>query len=131
MNGQSSEESQFDGYYESLKLHIEHMKFIKYDLDTIYIRKEDYLGDYSGMIDNVKIEMIGNEKIHKRTKKKKTIIVYRIKPISFEDSQPIIHVEEYDISRMDDHYYLVVNNRSVTGIFYDCEKNKYYGKLIR
>lgn len=131
MNGQFSEKSEFDGYYESLKLHIGYMKLIKYDLDTIYLRSEDYLGDYSGMIDSVKVEMIDNEEIHQRTRREKTIVVYQIKQVSFENSLPIIHVDEYNISRKDNHYYLVANNRSVTGVFYDCEKNRYYGKLIR
>ncbi|MGK0307934.1 MAG: hypothetical protein ACI8RP_000890 [Urechidicola sp.] len=97
----------------------------------IYIRKEDYLVDYYGMIDSVKIEMIDNEEIHQRTGKEKTIIVYQIKQVSFENSLPIIHVDKYDISRKDNHYYLIANNGSVTGIFYDCTESKYYGKLIR
>jgi hypothetical protein len=32
VNGQFTAKSEFDGYYESLKLHIKYMKLIKYDL---------------------------------------------------------------------------------------------------
>ena len=130
-NGQSSEKSEFDGYYESLKLHIEYMELIKYNLDTIYIRKEKYLNDYSGKINSVQVKMIDNEEIHKRTRRENSIIVYQIKEVSFENAVPIIHVDEYDISRKNQQYHLVANNRSVTGIFYDCNNNKYYGELIR
>lgn len=129
VSAQKSVDFKNDGYYESLRLDILSMpQLIKED--TLYVRKDSHLKDYSGLIEGTLIIMLDNEAIYEKTKKNKPLIMRVIHPIEYENVTSHIVVSTFGVKRKKRKYQLVNSGFSKIKVEYDCDQNKYIYSII-
>lgn len=84
-------------YYQSLKLHIEHLnKYRDKTIDTFFVEKDSYsTTNLPNIIGGKKIKIIDSEEICERTKKNKWISLISIRPARWDNGKLVIHVIDY------------------------------------
>ena len=50
-----------DGYFQALKIHLDYLNQIQFNDKVIFIREEEYIGEYSGKLNGFDIVMIDNK----------------------------------------------------------------------
>jgi hypothetical protein len=120
-----------DGYYESLKLHIEHMQGITPNLDTLLVLERNYLPDFPRSVEGVSIRMVDPNYIFEKTKRRKHISIINIGALEFEQEKPVIYVVEFDVHRKRKHYTWENVYRSKIALEYDCAKGRFEYSILR
>ncbi len=114
-----------DPYYKALELRTEYFKKYNIDVDTIYVTKETYLNDYTGLLNDFYIKMVDESIIYDKTRKQKSFFVQFINPINFEEGSSVIYVTEFAITRKRKKYLRINDSGTIVSFAYDCEKGSY------
>ncbi len=119
-----------DGYFQALKIHLDYLNQIQFTEKVIFIREEEYIGEYSGKLNGFDIVMIDNKEIFRKTRNKKSIKVLQIKELVFKDGNLETSVLIYEISRKKNDYKIIEMVKSQISVTYDCLDNQFYYKII-
>lgn len=129
VSAQKSVDLKNDGYYESLRLDILSMpQSIK--ADTLYVRKDSHLKDYSGLLEGTLIIMLDSKAIYEKTKKNKPLTMRVVHPFEYDDGTSHIIVSTFGVKRKKSKYQLVNSGFSRIKVEYDCDQNKYIYSII-
>lgn len=128
-SAQTSLDSLRDGYYASLQLAIMSIpQFAK--SDTIYIRKDSHLGEYSGLLGDLRIVMIDAKTIHEKTKKYKTLAIKVIHPIEFKSGSLFITISDFGVKRKRNKYSFINSGYTTVKMEYNCSEAKFLYEIL-
>lgn len=129
ISAQKSVDFKNDGYYESLRLYILSMSQL-IEADTLYVRKDSHLKDYSGLLEGTLIIMVDSKAIYEKTKKNKPLNMRVVHPIEYDNGTSYIIVSNFGVKRKKSKYQLVNSGFSKIKVEYDCDQNKHIYSII-
>jgi hypothetical protein len=119
-----------DGYFQALKIHLDYLNQIQFNDKVIFIREEDYIGEYSGELNGFNLIMIDNKEIFRKTRNEKVIKVLKIKELIFKDGNLETSIIIYEVSRNKNNYKFIETIKSKISVTYDCLDNQFQYKII-
>lgn len=112
-----------DLYKNSLRLHVEFTKSIRPSIDTMYIRSASYFGGLDSIIGGVRIIVVDEGYIYRKTSKKRMLPISVINPLKIEEGEAVVYVVDYNVTRKRRKYTMSNVDRTKVKVVYNCEED--------